>query len=472
MPAKSNLSRVLLTFFAFILISFSLIKEVSAIDPTPTTATSSASTSAEIKKKQAAMKKGNNQESWMKESASSNLMVGNNALLGDIPDDVIDGKTTSWIPGGLIGGTNKAIAALYNPPMSGVQYIASSVNSFLGKPVMAQGYGFSGLQPLLSIWKTFRNTVYVLFSIFFVVIGLMIMLRIKISPQATITLQNSIPKIISSLILVTFSYAIAGLLIDFSYVIINLGTNLIGSIPNLPPNLTNPLVYSNKIFSDNAWGMTFAPLLTVGGISAIIGGIVVAAAASGGMAAVLGIVAALIILLLFACVVWITLLKFTFALAKCYLTVLFQVILAPFIIAVGAFPNSKSGFSKWFITLLANLAVFPVSFFYIILGYIVWSYIGNSTSPLWAPEIIGDMGNPFWIKIIIGFGVLLLLPKIPNLVIEAVFQLKSPFGAAIGEAVKGVPMRGLATSVVDTGIQKGSVGIWNKITSGIKAKGK
>jgi hypothetical protein len=126
----------------------------------------------------------------------------------------------SWVAGGFIGATNQVIASLYSRPISGIQYIADSINSFLGKPVYAQNNdGFNQLKGLQSIWKICRNTVYTLISIVFVVMGLLIMLRVKISPQATVTIQNSIPKIITTLILVTFSYAICGLIIDATYLI-------------------------------------------------------------------------------------------------------------------------------------------------------------------------------------------------------------------------------------------------------------
>lgn len=44
------------------------------------------------------------------------------------------------------------------------------------------------------------------------------MFRVKISPQTVITIQNLLPKIIFALILITFSYAIAGFLMDLMYV--------------------------------------------------------------------------------------------------------------------------------------------------------------------------------------------------------------------------------------------------------------
>ncbi len=122
-----------------------------------------------------------------------------------------------------------------------MQYIAYSVNILLGKPVYAND-GFNQLKGIQPLWKLFRNTIYTLISIVFVIMGLLIMLRVKISPQATITIQNSIPKIIISLILVTFSYAISGLIIDFSYlfqaiilsIIDNVDTARTGMLSNVP----------------------------------------------------------------------------------------------------------------------------------------------------------------------------------------------------------------------------------------------
>ena len=45
------------------------------------------------------------------------------------------------------------------------------------------------------------------------------MFRQRISPQAVMTIQAALPKVIIALIMVTFSYAIAGFMIDISYVL-------------------------------------------------------------------------------------------------------------------------------------------------------------------------------------------------------------------------------------------------------------
>jgi hypothetical protein len=123
--------------------------------------------------------------------------------------------------GGALGSMTSMIAVLYTPPLHTSDFIAYAGNSFgLAKPIYAQanGIGFTGLTPLLHAWVVFRNVVYLLFVFIFILIGLAIMMRIKIDPRTVMTIQNQIPKIIISLILVTFSFAIAGFLIDMMWV--------------------------------------------------------------------------------------------------------------------------------------------------------------------------------------------------------------------------------------------------------------
>src|SRR5581483_6429401 len=78
------------------------------------------------------------------------------------------------------------------------------------------------LSPLFPIWTYVRNLAYLCFVILFIFIGFMIMFRIKIKAQTVATIQNTIPRIIIAIILITFSYAIAGFLIDLMYVVIGI----------------------------------------------------------------------------------------------------------------------------------------------------------------------------------------------------------------------------------------------------------
>src|SRR3990167_7552472 len=134
--------------------------------------------------------------------------------------------TQNW--GALASVSNMTMALYKAPPASGVQYLAGEFQKFNPvQPAYAQGIGFSALTPVQKIWTAFRNLSYVGFVIVFVIIGFMIMLRAHISPQTVATIQDSIPRLVVALILVTFSYAIAGLFIDVMFLLLNIVINFL-----------------------------------------------------------------------------------------------------------------------------------------------------------------------------------------------------------------------------------------------------
>src|SRR3989344_2728711 len=121
--------------------------------------------------------------------------------------------------------------ALYDHPPASFSYFAYDVlqNAGFVPKAYAQGVGFSGLGPIFPIWKTFRNISYMFILVILIVVGFMIMFRTKINPQTVISIQNALPNLIVTLLLITFSYAIAGLLIDLMYFAMRLIINIIVS---------------------------------------------------------------------------------------------------------------------------------------------------------------------------------------------------------------------------------------------------
>jgi hypothetical protein len=438
-----------------------------------------------IKQTQDAQNKSNNAEAWDLNSWNTNSVNVLTSLTGEIPfkdDGSVD--TSKYKVSGLLGTSTNMIASLYNPQASGVAYMAQIKDNFLGKPAYAQGVSFNqanSLQPLLPIWTALRNTVYVLFSLVFVVIGIMIMLRVKISPQAVITIQSAIPKLVASLILVTFSYAISGLIIDLSYwfqgfVIallftakkVDFGQNLFNSGWNnlLPIDMIPGQNWwnFNGLNTTNFVGLSMlanrtvpmGSLLILGTVigqvvlGSIIGGIgglfgstagfgmnIVGGAIGWVVGAAGGIIFMIILFILIA--VW--LIKLFFGLLKTYVAILIKIITGPLEIGLGAFPNSKIGFSSWIIDLISKVAVFPVVLIALIfINYLIEiSWTGN----LWVPSLLntgpinGNAGGQY-IGAAIGLAGLAMLSKLPDLVPQVIFQLKpSAFGSAIGEGFKG-----------------------------------
>ena len=117
---------------------------------------------------------------------------------------------------GLTDTLGDYIAYMYStPPASTEVFIADLLDSAnIVEPAYAQGLGFASLTPILGAWKIFRNVSYFFFIIAFLAIGFMIMFRQKIGGQTVVTAQQALPRIIISLLAVTFSFAIAGFLID------------------------------------------------------------------------------------------------------------------------------------------------------------------------------------------------------------------------------------------------------------------
>lgn len=120
---------------------------------------------------------------------------------------------------------------LQNPPASGVYWAQSRLEEagFVPKTYAAEGLGFSSLRPIMNLWKVFRDLSYMLLVLVLVAIGFMIMFRMKINPQTVISVENALPKIVVAMILITFSFAIAGFLIDLMYVLIALIIALISN---------------------------------------------------------------------------------------------------------------------------------------------------------------------------------------------------------------------------------------------------
>jgi hypothetical protein len=422
-----------------------------------------------------AWKTGGNLNTWLGQDSLQINAVGILDALTDIkdaPDSVISGtsggKPVAWIPGGLLGSTTNTIAALYNQPASGIEYLAQVKDNFLGKPAYAQtgGIGFQGLQPILPIWKAFRNIVYVLSSFIFIIIGIMIMLRVKVSPQAVISLQNAVPKLITSLILVTFSYAIAGLIIDLMYFLQSLtlallfngiGTPLTQNLfpapspgPVIGTNFSN-LANTNfgTAFYLSIRSVSFAVISSLGGI---ISGILIAALGIGiivpgllgGIVGAIGI-GAVIITLIICIFILVLIFKFLFGLFKCYVSLILEIILSPLEIGMGAFPNSKLGFSSWILNIIANAAVFPISLIFLVLINIIAQ--AASGGSLWTPDLItiGTSGSHLnFVPLAISLGGLALLPKLPEMIPQFIFMIKpSPWGQAIGQSFGDISKSGL-----------------------------
>jgi len=378
---------------------------------------------------------------------------GNFAGSSSIPPGAIIMPPGDWyFTGGTVGAAANMIAAvLSSPPASGVYYAYDVFRNLgIAPAYAADGIGFGGLHPILPIWKAFRNVAYSIFALVFIATGLMIMFRVKISPQAVLTIENALPKLLGALVLITFSYAIAGFMIDLMYVVIGLSISVLKN-----SGVNSPLLIGQSVAEVVAMKggfFTIAGSLIMGWpmfalLGAVIGVMVVpfGTVASAGIGAILFAVVWLIIaLFLFF--------KIILALIKTYINIIIQIIFSPIFIGVGALPTSSGGFGQWMKALTANLLVFPAMIIVMIIGSAIASPTGAGV--LWYPPLMGPPDIPVvntlsgfavnaFVRGIIGIGFLLILPAIPDIVRKAMGIEDSGIGAMIGQALG--PAKGIGS---------------------------
>lgn len=179
--------------------------------------------------------------------------LGIDASTGQLGYADTSSNNAATVMGNLIGGT-------FSIPVSSGGYTQYMAQNFgVTKTAYAQsspmsydaeGIGYKRLGALINIWTRFRDIAYLFFVLALTVIGLAIMFRVKIDARTVMSIQNQLPKVVIALILVTFSYAIAGFLIDMMYVLMFL---IILAFDNITPTNINPDVnifsVVNKAFS-------------------------------------------------------------------------------------------------------------------------------------------------------------------------------------------------------------------------------
>ena len=222
----------------------------------------------------------------------------------------------------------------------------------------------------------------------------MIMFRKKVDPQTVVTIQNSLPRIVIALILITFSYPIAALIF----------------------NLSTPLsdFVKAQFFPDlNFATMTGAILAS---LLLILVGILVGVALSTVVGSpILGIaVAVLFVVLGFALIFAYIYIGWT------WLTrigkLIFLTLAAPFILLVGALPGNEKSIFNWVKSLLSLALQLPAIWFVMYLGVKILSYYYAHpiAAALHGAPIVGFLTAP-----IIAIWILYQVGKVPKLVDEA-----------------------------------------------------
>lgn len=319
-----------------------------------------------------------------------------------------DSKITAK-QGGFVGGITYLMGEMYRYPAARTSvYIADVLeNAHIITPAYAQGLGFASLNPVLDLWKVFRNVSYMLFILIFIVLGFMIMFRQKIGGQSAVTAQQAIPSVIASLIFVTFSYAIAGFLIDMMYLLMFMIIGIFGqTAPDLKGDIIDFNIFDIMMHLNGAIGLSEGGFdNNVDIVQNLLGSMIESEELAQGFGWIGGVTLSLVL----AVAILIGTFKLFFELLKSYATVVLYVVTAPLILLGGAFPG-KNVFGPWIKNIFANLAAFPTVLMTVILFYQFTK--DTPTTGGFIPPFLLGRGQAGAITTLMGLAIILALPEI------------------------------------------------------------
>lgn len=428
------------------------------------------------------------------------LLVYKKIVCGTIGEGCADNseQTSNNFDKSLFGKLSYLITIPYaNPPASGIYWASSGLENagFIPQTYAAEGVGFAALKPFMNLWKIFRDLCYLILVLILVTIGFMIMFRMKLNPQTVITIESALPRIVVSMLLITFSFAIAGFLVDLMYVSILLiiailsnrgnyfnttefqniyvnasaGKIFAGLLPNgffpslwqissalinIVPPIINQIVRSilgvvgsvlalhflgNLVYSLTKWiGDLGASTMIAHTITTLIGwafwGILIL------ILVILGFVFGysvlpIILFILIALTVLLMFFRIFFMLFAAYLKIFLLVVFSPFFMLFEALPSKSSAFAYWFKNLFVEVFTFVIVVLLFVLSYLVMN-VSSNWGNSWRPPFLTDI-NPNSLNIMLGMGIVFMVPELVKLFKESLGVKGLPVSLDLGTFFAG-----------------------------------
>jgi hypothetical protein len=267
--------------------------------------------------------------------------------------------------------------------------------------------------------------------------------------------MNTIPGVIMGIILVTFSFAIVGFIVDLSrllsFMLINMMDKALGSSGVTMVQLPNSLfkltwmAFRSIPVTGSPVGITTGALGGAGIVTTLLGASAVGATvASGG--AVIGLIVVIVLLVLSAAAFFASV-KIFMMLVTTYIKLIIDLIFGPIYILMGSLPGKSAAIMEWLKRLISNALVFPISVFV----FNLIRYIGSSNVNTSRPMTFMTGGNfggnsVISMKGLVVIAGLFLMSGIPDIIQEAL-QAATPKGvqSAAQKAQKGagkIPLLG------------------------------
>lgn len=221
------------------------------------------------------------------------------------------------------------------------------------------------------IWKTNLNLTYLLIIIPTVAFGFAIMFRMQLGPQTQVTLMKAIPRILITILLITFSFPIASIMLRLGKILSDIAIGLVWTLSTELPSGSfqlDQLTFMNSV---------------VGTVLEAVGYFVL-------------IICAVIVLI-------VTLFRMVFAYFGQLIKVSFLIAFSPIILLFSAFPGREGVMANYFKTLAAN-----------IMGYFAIFILFHLS---WATLKLGDtffFNSPFLLPLMFQAAAITILWKAPS----------------------------------------------------------
>ena len=275
------------------------------------------------------------------------------------------------------------------------------------------------------IWKKMRNISYSFITLVIVFTGLLVMLSYKTDPRTTLSLVDFVPKLAMSLIIITFSWPIAGIFVDLTTVLANVGYQLL-----------------------NGYGDFNAVWITSlgGGMALIIGG-VIGSFFTGGWSLIATVVGLIVLITSVAYII--ALISAFVTLIKRWLSMVLLAAFAPIIFLWGSLPGQEEALQTWFKSMIVSALTFPAAGLLLYLATKLTPMVGKDfPKPPLAYPIIGESILLPLLSPVVSIVLVFLIASIPS-VLEEFVDVKAPralgdVGKQVGKMAASLPFIGSA----------------------------